>query len=215
MRTSNWRTNGLTLVEFLVVIVIIAMFASIILPGLARSKHRGNSPSRACAVNLKQIGLACRLWANDNGDEFPWVSTNAAGSRAFVNSPQVFLHFAAMSNELVTPKILVCPSDTNRTKADDFAHLSNANLSYFVALDADESKAQRLLSGDRNITGGTLSNGFLRVLTPQTDAGWTTALHNNAGNIGLSDGSVQQVIPATLRKQLQAQDLPVIRLAVP
>jgi len=40
-------------------------------------------------------------------------------------------------------------------------------------------------------------------------------LHNNEGNLGLSDGSVQQVTSTGLLKQLQAQDLPVIRLAIP
>ena len=214
MRTCSRRTNGWTLIEILVVIAIVAVLASVLLPAM----HPGHNRSRtriSCVSNLKQIGLSCRLWANDNGGEFPWVSTNAAGSRAFVNSPQVFLHFTALSNELVISKVLVCPNDLQRIKTGNWSELSNSNLSYFIALDADESKPQRLLSGDRNITGGTLSNGFLRVLTPQTDVGWTTALHNNAGNIGLSDGSVQQVTPAGLRKQLQAQDLPVIRLAVP
>ena len=214
MKTNRWRTNGWTLIEILVVIAIMAVLAAVLLPAM-HPGHARRSPRLACVNNLKQIGLACRLWSNDNSDEFSWVSTNASGSRALVNSPQVLLHFAAMSNELVTPKVLACPSDTQRINTRNWSEFSNANLSYFVALDADETKPNRLLSGDRNVTGGTLSNGFLRVLTPQTDVGWTTALHNNAGNIGLSDGSVKQVIPATLRKQLQAQDLPVIRLAVP
>ena len=104
------------------------------------------------------------MWSNDNECLFPQVSTNSAGSLAWANSPQVFRHFQVMSNELVTPKILLCPLDSKRTKATDFTNFSNANLSYFIALDADESKPHRLLSGDRNLTGGTLSNGFLRII---------------------------------------------------
>ena len=120
-----------------------------------------------------------------------------------------------MSNELITPKILVCSQDNNRTAVPDFTKFSNANLSYFIALEADESKSQRLLSGDRNITGGTLSNGFLRTLTSNTLAGWTTDLHNKAGNVGLSDGSVTQTTEKSLQHQLQAGDLNTIRLAIP
>ena len=213
VRIRTQSHSGLTLLEVCVVIAVVALLAAVLFAMLANTNRR--SPRIHCTSNLKQVGLAMRIWANANAGEFPQVSTNASGSFAWVNSPEVFRHFVAMSNELVTPKILVCPADAKRKRVTDFAKFSNANLSYFVALDADETKPNRLLSGDRNITGGTLSNGFLRTLTPQTEAGWTTGLHNNAGNIGLSDGSVQQVTPAGLRKQLQAQDLPVIRLAVP
>ena len=112
-------------------------------------------------------------------------------------------------------KVLVCFSDTKRKPVPDFTKFSNANLSYFVGLDAREDNPQLVLSGDRNITGGTLSNGFLRWLTPQTEAGWTSEIHVNAGNVGLADGSVQQMTTATLRQQLAAQTSAVIRLAIP
>jgi len=213
MKTRRHRSSGLSVLEVLLVVATVGLLAAVFLPRMAA--HRVRCSPIGCTSNLKQIGLACRLWSNDNSDEFPWVSTNAAGSRAFANSPQVFQHFAALSNELVTPMVLVCPTDTQRIKARNFTQLSNTNLSYFVALDADESKPQRLLSGDRNITGGTLSNNFLRRLTPTSNAGWTTEMHNNAGHIGLSDGSVEQVTALGLKKLLQAQDLPVIRLAIP
>jgi competence protein ComGC len=210
---SHSACRGLSLLEVMIVVATIALLIVAVLPRLARTNARSSRIS--CTSNLKQIGLACRLWSNDNNDEFPWVSTNSAGSRAYVNSPQVFQHFAIMSNELVTPKILTCPDDKQRKKTPDFAKLSSLNLSYLVALDADESKPSRLLSGDRNLTGGTLSNGFLRFLPTNALAGWTSELHNNAGNIGLSDGSVQLVTPVDLRKYLQAQDRPIIRLAIP
>ena len=213
MKIQTPRPGGLTLVEVLFVVATVVLLVAVFAPGVSH----GKAPAKriACASNLKSIGLACRLWSNDNNDEFPWVSTNTAGSRAYVKSPQVFLHFAAMSNELVSPKVLICASDPQRTKTTDFSQFSNTNLSYFVVLDADETKPQRLLSGDRNITGGTLSNGFLRTFLPTTAADWSSEIHRNAGNVGLSDGSVQQVTTLSLRKQLQAQDLPVIRLAVP
>jgi hypothetical protein len=119
-----------------------------------------------------------------------------------------------MSNELVAIKILTCPSDNKRERAASFAALANKNLSYFVCLDADETQPQQLLTGDRNITGGA-TNGFLRLLTLNSSVAWTRGMHNNAGNIGLSDGSVQQMTTPTLQKQLQAQPLSGIRLAIP
>ena len=219
MQPTNNRTrrpSGFTLVEILVVTAILfLLLATVLLPGLTRTNKR--SPRIGCTSNLKQVGLSFRLYANDRGDRFPFaVSNQFGGTLEFTNSPQVIRHFESMSNEMVTPKILVCPSDPGRKKATDFySPLANRNLSYFVGLDAHEDKPQLILSGDRNITGGTLNNGFLRLLPTNAAAGWTTELHNNAGNVGLADGSVQQLSPASLRKQLQAQDLPVIRLAVP
>jgi prepilin-type processing-associated H-X9-DG protein len=168
-----------------------------------------------CVNNLKHIGLSFRIYSADNNDQFPFANTNVGGTSAFANSPQVFRHFAALSNEVNNPKTLVCPQDTQRTRALDFSAFSNSNLSYFVGLDADEDKPERLLSGDRNITGGMLSNGFLRLLKTNTPAGWTPEMHKGVGNVALADGSVMQTIPDGLRQHLKKQGLPVIRLAIP
>ncbi len=219
MKITTYHRNGLTLVEVLVVIAIFAVLASFLLPALSRPHPR---PSRmGCINNLKQVGLAFRLYANDHEDRFPWAvstnlnETNTSGSRELINSPEVFRHYQAASNELVTPKVLVCQADKKRARATDFTKFSNANLSYFVALDADGTKPQRLLSGDRNITGGVLSNRFLRLLWATNEVGWTTELHNRAGNVGLADGSVQQVTDRSLQRQLEASESPLNRLAIP
>ena len=123
MNNRTRQPRGLSVVEVLLVIATVVLLAAVFWPKMARPTKGGSRVS--CTSNLKQIGLACRLWSNDNNDEFPWVSTNAAGSRAFVNSQQVFLHFAAMSNELVSPKVLICPSDTKRKRVQDFSNFSN------------------------------------------------------------------------------------------
>jgi hypothetical protein len=214
MKIRPQGRNGLSFVELAFVLATVALLLLVLLPGFRRTSASGSMGS--CVNNLKQVGLAYRLWSNDNGDRFPFsVSNQLGGTSEFAHSPEVFRHFVAMSNDLVTPKVLVCPQDKNRSWATNFATFSNSNLSYFVVLDADESKPQRLLSGDRNITGGTLSNGFLRILKTNTLAGWTAEMHNRAGNIGLADGSAQQVTDQGLQRQLGASGLPLIRLAIP
>src|SRR5688572_2274242 len=179
------RQAGLTLVEGVVVLAILAVAGALYLSTLSR----GIAPTRriSCTSHLKQTGLSHRLWANDHNDEFVFTSVAPDSSRPFVNSPQVFRHYQAMSNELVTPKLLHCPTDMARTAATDFTTLHNANLSYFVGLDAHEGDPAQILSGDRNITGGTWSGGFLRTLTPRTEVRWTTELHQHNGNLGLAD----------------------------
>lgn len=222
MKTKTHPKSGLSLMEVVLVIATVATLAMVYLPRLARA--HAHSCKLGCVNQLKQIGLADRLWSNDHGDRFPFsASTNAGGTLEFVGSPQVFRHFQVMSNELNTPKILLCPQDTKRKVASpnlageiDFENLSNANISYFVGLDADESKPDCFLGGDRNLTGGFLSNGIFRISTSQSAAGWTPQIHNNAGNILLADGSVQPVTASGLTKHLQSiTNLPTIRLAIP
>lgn len=214
MKTNSHRRSGLSLLEVCLVIATLVLVAFVFLLPM-RPRSRVSAKRISCVNNLKQVGLAYRLWANDYGDQYPFASTNATSTLAFANSPQVFRHYAIMSNELNTPKILVCATDPKKTKAIDFVNFSNTNISYFVGLDATETDPNRFLSGNRNITGGTLSNGFMRFLTPTNTVGWTTEMHNNAGNVGLADGSVQQVNSSLLQKEVSAQTLPVIRLAIP
>jgi hypothetical protein len=59
------------------------------------------------------------------------------------------------------------------------------------------------MTGDRNITGGTAANKILNWNhTAAGNANWSTAIHVSQGNIGLSDGSAQQVTAAALKKQM-------------
>lgn len=195
---GSTRKAAFTLAGLLVIIAILAILAAMLLPALAAAKRKAQRIN--CVNNLKQDGLAFRLWEGDNGDKYPMaVSTNKGGTREFVDGGNTFRHFQVMSNELSTPKILVCPAD-DRTAAASFAKLKNINVSYFVGLDASEAYPQMFLDGDRNLTNDRpLENGFMK-LVPGQPLRWTAAIHNQEGNLGLADGSVQQVSNAGLLK---------------
>jgi type II secretory pathway pseudopilin PulG len=226
MTTALTRQSrrALTLIEVLVVFALLTVVTvAVVLPQMARTNAR---PKRtACINNLKQLGLGLRIYANDHEDKFPWQTAAISnGTIHLVNSPQVFRHFLAMSNELNTPKVLVCPEDreqTGRKVVTEFAKLSNANLSYFLGLSASESCPNDLLSGDRNITGGTLINGFLRTITTNSVVGWTKEIHRSTqfghGNAGLADGSALQLTSTQLSNVVvrALQSNAVIRLGIP
>ena len=204
-----------TLTDLLIVAAAVILVPVALLPMMGRTRNC-HTPRIVCVSNLKQVGLAFRIWSSDHEEKFPWqVSTNQGGSKEFIGTTEAFQHFLVASNEFNSPKILRCRSDSQRTGAQDFDHgLANSNLSYFLSLDAVEGRPQAILSGDRNITGGALTNGVM-LLTAHRRAGWTREMHENAGNISFADGSVQQMSTDDLRSFVkQKAELPA-RLVIP
>ena len=248
-------TKAFTLIELLVVIAIIAILAALLLPALAAAKRKAQRIN--CVSNLKQDGIAFRLWEVDNNDKYPMavdVTYNGAKQRIYTSaggapSPVYNVNsvFVVMSNELSTPKILFCPADNgqglsgsgysgtmiSRNYATNFFStvaavntLSNtpAFLSYFVCGDAYETYPQMIMIGDRNIgtqaltaqnqpsqttnsfaNAGAAGTGVFDYQPTKNWWAWTANdLHLRVGNVGMADGSAQQLTVSGLQQALSA-----------
>lgn len=202
-----------TLIELLVVVAIIAILVGMFPASFTTGRTKAQRIK--CVSNLKNIGLAFRIYATGNSDLFPWQSTNSAGQiqREFSKDP--FFYFLTLTNELSTPAILKCPADS-REWVHGWTNFTRANISYFVSRDASETNPQSILTGDRNITtnGVTLKTGIHRI-TSDANVGWDKTQHDGQGNVVLGDGSVQQLSGARLREQFRNSGLTNITLAIP
>jgi prepilin-type processing-associated H-X9-DG protein len=117
------RPRGLlafTLIELIVVIGIIATLAGLLLPALARAKESGRST--ACLSNLRQLGLALQLYAEENNNRMPFMYDQTLPTNGIpaTNSPPATNAAGKTMDQVLSNhisgalRLLRCPSDRDR-----------------------------------------------------------------------------------------------------
>jgi hypothetical protein len=144
------RGQGLAIAGICVagLMLITVVPAAMLFPALARAKQKATQIK--CISNLKMIALAARIYSTDNNEVFPPT-------------------FAAMSNELAFPKLLVCPADSKHQPAAAWQYFDpRVNVSYeYLQPGIAESNAMNMVI-------------------------FRCPIH---GNVALGDGSAQRPLP--------------------
>lgn len=217
---SPKRNRGMTLIEAVVFGVALGLLAVFFFLPMVESPHCTYTFQVACANNLRQVGLAARIWAmdnNDNNDKFPMEAPETNGATMeFVTGPNAFRHFQVMSNGLSTPKIIFfrAEPDADRVQATNF-DIGNSNVSYFIGVDATQSKPVMILFGDHSLTNGAPVRNGVMELVAKRRVSWADEVHEHRGNIALADGSLQQIKTAGLRKLIRNSGAATNRLQMP
>jgi prepilin-type processing-associated H-X9-DG protein len=179
----------------MVLVAVMGVLAMVILPYMARSRVPAHRIK--CVSNLKNVGLAFRIFATDNNGLFPPALMLSNGQE--ITKIDAVSVFRVLSNELSTPILLYCSQDAKRTKAVapvNFNTMTAMNISYFASLSANETNPLSILAGDRNLmlNGKLVAPGVTAMLTNASAAWtWSKEIHNERGNIAMADGSVQQM----------------------
>jgi type II secretory pathway pseudopilin PulG len=212
------KALAFTRVELLVVIGTLALLALLAVPVLANGKS--TSQRAVCAGNLARVGRALAIWGAERGDLYPWqVDARDGGTRNHPSglNDNIWFQFSWVSNELVTPKILACPSDRFVKIPQSFAfapdgfldpHYLNNAVSYFLGHPFFED-GRLILGGDRSMSGGSFGSsacpyfgtGVFGLVNPAM-LEWLGIMHVNSGNLLFNDGSVEQTDTDGLRKAM-------------
>jgi hypothetical protein len=103
---SGWN-DGFAKWDLLTVVAVLGVLTALLLPALGKAKKPFRIP---CVNNLREVGLALRIWSNESGGKFPWqVTANHGGSTEASVQTRGFGVFEFASNPTKTMRRFLGP----------------------------------------------------------------------------------------------------------
>src|SRR4051794_4338453 len=156
------RESAFSRLELLITLVALTAVVLIALPRTVSA--RNSSQRMTCIDNLRRMGQSFQLWAFEHQDSVPWTLAVTEGGTRPVGTTKPgnpYREFSVLSNEFVTPTILVCPGDERRNvhAAENWSSSPNGGFmngsyannatSYAIGMHAFFESPQTVLSLDR------------------------------------------------------------------
>jgi prepilin-type N-terminal cleavage/methylation domain-containing protein/prepilin-type processing-associated H-X9-DG protein len=221
MLESRPQRGGFTLIELLVVIAIIAILAAILFPVFAQAREKARQTS--CTSNMKQLGTAMMMYAQDYDESYPsnWYPNDGHWAN-------VILPYLGQGKQLYTGGIMICPSAAykgwsysmslalNRwdSKLNAWTGLSMAAVSRpadvvafgeVVQVKAWQSTAAQM-EADKGCWGGENGNGVGANIRDDDQVDSTKSCysmpryrHSDGASFTFADGHVKWMRKGTLR----------------
>jgi prepilin-type N-terminal cleavage/methylation domain-containing protein/prepilin-type processing-associated H-X9-DG protein len=218
MLSTKAKISGLTLIELVVVLAVIAILFAMISPRSGPKKQK--SSTVICLNNERQTSLEFCLFNEDHNGRFPWqVSVTNGGAMESRIDGHPSSQFKSVLAYMKNFQIYVCPVDTNKQVAKSAADFNDLNISYFLNVSAGyatNNPSVTILSGDRNLqVDGKAIRPGLFILTTNLNINWTHDLHMRGGCMAFADGHVEYRQTNTLNSFVQQQPLAINQLAIP
>jgi len=204
------RRHGFTLIELLVVIAIIAILAAILFPVFARAREKARQSS--CMSNIKQLGTACLMYAQDYDEILPDEDYDYNGNGTYNEAGADGTWRAAILPYVKNVQLYFCPSHRPSNRFDGSINDCGLNASYAIN---DVHQGMPGVTCPRGNSLGIVEDASAVIILLESDGSWeigggtyithgwrqsgsAPTRHNDGANYAFVDGHAKWLKPSAV-----------------